>query len=87
MEKIKGASKKVMCTKMQKKRDRDMWRKGHSEIMRKGCKEGCNTKERKIGHPKCKDWELAVEYMPLHFLFLFIDDWLGRQSWNCLCTF
>ena len=80
-----------MCTKMQKvekKRDRDMWRKGHSEIMRKGCKDGCNTKEGKIGHPKMQGLRISSRIYAVAFLIpIYINDWLGRQSRNCLCTF
>ena len=71
-----------MCTKMQKvekKRDRDMWRKGHSEIMRKGCKEGCNTKQGKIGHPKMLGLRISSRIYAVAFLIL-IYRWLIRKT-------
>ena len=80
-----------MCTKMQKvekKRDRDMWRKGHSEIRRKGCKEGCDTKEGKVGHTKMLGLRISSRIYTVAFLIpIYINDWLGRQSRNCLSTF
>ena len=71
-----------MCTKMQKvekKRDRDMWRKGHSEIMRKGCKDGCNTKQGKIGHPKMLGLRISSRVNAVAFLTP-IYRWLIRKT-------
>ena len=71
-----------MCTKMQKvekKRDRDMWRKGHSEIMRKECKKGCNTEQGKIGHTKMLGLRISSRIYAVAFLFP-IYRWLIRKT-------
>ena len=56
-----------------------MWRKGHFEIMRKGCKEGCNTKQGKIGHPKMQGLRISSRIYTVAFLFS-IYNWLIRKT-------